>query len=169
MQAQSHITPELFSQRTDALAFALGVSLRELGGKVGVSTAMIFAYRSGRTPVSGKAWKKILTAEHAAGIRSENDVMGAMIREDQEGHYDGPRDTVEEIEHHHQSLLLAADGDPVRLGWIREQQRAHLAIPAHWQSKGSGITRVYDRAQKTALSTHTGLPVPGPSQRTRSA
>lgn len=80
-----------------------------------------------------------------------------------------PRDTLQEIDNHHQRLLLAADGDPVRLGWIREQQRAHLAIPAHWQSKGSGITRVYDRAQKTALSTHTGLPVPGPSQRTRSA
>ena len=29
---------------------------------------------------------------------------------------------------------MAAEGDPVRLGWIAEQQQAHLSIPAHWHA-----------------------------------
>lgn len=40
-----------------------------------------------------------------------------------------------DIERHHASLLEIAGGDPARLGWIREQQRAHLAPPAHWHGK----------------------------------
>jgi len=37
-----------------------------------------------------------------------------------------------EIDQHNAALLIASKEDPARLGWIREQQKAHLAIPKHW-------------------------------------
>jgi hypothetical protein len=57
-----------FSERTDRLAAKLGISLRALGPKVGISPAMLFAYRSGNQSVSRKAWGKIRAAEVEAGL-----------------------------------------------------------------------------------------------------
>lgn len=57
-QSASH-----FSERTDALAKSLGVSLRNLGPKMDLSTAMLFAYRSGKHVISRKAWAKLERAE----------------------------------------------------------------------------------------------------------
>lgn len=52
-----------FSERTDALAKRLGVPLRELGGRIGLSTSIIFAYRNGSQEISDKAWSKLERAE----------------------------------------------------------------------------------------------------------
>lgn len=63
-------------------------------------------------------------------------------------------DIVAEIERHHVAVLAAAGRDPVRLGWIREQQRAHLAIPAHWDEssprppKQSAISEMADELDR---------------------
>jgi hypothetical protein len=57
-----------FSARTDALATALKVTLRELGPKIEISPAMLFAYRSGANEISAKAWHKLWRAEVAAGL-----------------------------------------------------------------------------------------------------
>lgn len=92
-----------------------------------------------------------------------------------------PSEIVEEIEHHHAALLLAAENDPMRLGWIREQQRAHLEIPEHWKtqrpvaekgrrkSSPGPMVEVTLPSQTQTLSTETGLPIPNPSRRVRSA
>lgn len=92
-----------------------------------------------------------------------------------------PSAIIEEIDHHHAALLLAAENDPVRLGWIREQQRAHLEIPEHWQAQKSvaqkarrsssagPMVKITLPSQTQTLSTETGLPIPNPSRRVRSA
>lgn len=58
----------LFSQRTEVLATKLGVRLLDLPEKTGISERMLFGYRSGVYPISGKAWAKLAAAERAAGI-----------------------------------------------------------------------------------------------------
>lgn len=44
------------------------VSLRDLAAEIGISQAMLFAYRSGKHEPSLKAWRKLEAAERRAGI-----------------------------------------------------------------------------------------------------
>ncbi len=59
-----------FLERTDDLAYKLRITLRELGPVIGMSTASLFGYRSGKIPLSSKAWGKLEAAEKKAGINS---------------------------------------------------------------------------------------------------
>jgi transcriptional regulator with XRE-family HTH domain len=59
-----------FSERTDELAHRLRCSLRDLAPNMGISQAMLFAYRSGKHEPTLKAIRKLEAAEAAAGIRS---------------------------------------------------------------------------------------------------
>jgi hypothetical protein len=52
-------TPAFFLERTDALALELGVSLRQLAPLLDLSVASLFGYRSGKIPISNKAWSKL--------------------------------------------------------------------------------------------------------------
>jgi SOS-response transcriptional repressor LexA len=61
-------TPTHFSQRTDFLATALCVFLRDLPGIIGISPRSMFGYRSGKYPVTAKALRKLEAAEQSAGI-----------------------------------------------------------------------------------------------------
>lgn len=58
----------IFSQRTDALASALGLNLNELPEKIGISQRSLYGYRSGKYPVTAKALRKLREAEATAGI-----------------------------------------------------------------------------------------------------
>lgn len=49
-------------------------------------------------------------------------------------HHGGAGKAAQEIRDELETLLRQADSDPDRLGWIREQFRAHLAPPRHWQT-----------------------------------
>lgn len=69
MQHQNK-SSSIFLERTDALAAALNVSIRELAERIGISQAMLFAYRSGKNPISEKAWRKLEEAEEAAKNKS---------------------------------------------------------------------------------------------------
>lgn len=51
------------------MAKALGVSLRELGAVIGISTATLFNSRSNDALISSKTLKKLEQAEAAAGLR----------------------------------------------------------------------------------------------------
>jgi hypothetical protein len=58
--------------RTGELADSLGISLRSLAPRLGISVASLFGYRSGKIPVSKKAWSKLERLEQeteAAGQR----------------------------------------------------------------------------------------------------
>ncbi len=70
-----------FSERTDRLAAALHVTMRELGPKIGVSPAMLFGYRSGKYDPTLKAWRKLEAAEQAAGIDEFEKDKGHMRKE----------------------------------------------------------------------------------------
>jgi hypothetical protein len=64
-----------YSERTEALARILGKNVSDLPAKIGVSNSMFYAYRTGKYPISAKAWKKLEAAERSAGIgalKSEN-------------------------------------------------------------------------------------------------
>lgn len=52
-----------FSERTEKLAKRLGISLRALPPVIGISPAMLFAYRTGKNDISKKAWAKLQVAE----------------------------------------------------------------------------------------------------------
>lgn len=65
MQAENQTNSD-FSRRTNALAARLGLRLSDLTGVIGISKAMLFAYRSNQ-PISGKVWAKLKNAEDLAG------------------------------------------------------------------------------------------------------
>lgn len=66
-----NLTKDVFSDKTDRLAEKLGVTLKELTGVLGFSTDSLFGYRTGRLPISAKAWRKLRNAEHQAGLISD--------------------------------------------------------------------------------------------------
>jgi hypothetical protein len=57
-----------FFYRTDLLADHFRVPVAALADKIGISERMLFGYRSGKYPISAKAWRKLEAAERAAGI-----------------------------------------------------------------------------------------------------
>lgn len=57
--------------------------MRDLAGKIGISQAMLFAYRSGKSEPTLKAFKKLEAAELAAGLgeKKPGDVVRPAERE----------------------------------------------------------------------------------------
>jgi hypothetical protein len=70
VQQENH-TFESFSTRTEALADALGLKLSDLPDLIGISKAMFHSYRSGKYPISDKAWRKLRTAEASIPEKSD--------------------------------------------------------------------------------------------------
>ncbi len=60
-----------FSERTEVLAKKSGLRLSDLPVNMGLSNGMFHACRSGKTPISPKTWRKLESAERAAGIGIE--------------------------------------------------------------------------------------------------
>lgn len=52
-----------FSDRLDALANKLSMAKTEIAAYVGISRPMLYAYASGKSPITGKAWRKLEDAE----------------------------------------------------------------------------------------------------------
>lgn len=67
MQAENE-TPIDFLKRSDALALALQKNVQDLTEVLGVSRASLFSYRTGKRPITSKAWRKLEQAERAAGM-----------------------------------------------------------------------------------------------------
>lgn len=88
MQEKSESSLE-FLERTDRLASALGITVSALSEVMSLSNGMLFAYRSGKHPISRKAWLKLDVAEKKAGIGiktpitpiQESDVSGRRVLE----------------------------------------------------------------------------------------
>lgn len=57
-----------FVFRTDVLARRLSCDLDEVAGVIGISRSSLFAYRSGKSKITRKAWSKLDSAELEAGI-----------------------------------------------------------------------------------------------------
>jgi hypothetical protein len=54
-------------------------------------------------------------------------------------------ETAAEIHRHVDELIHYANGDPGRLGWIREQLLKHLQVPAHWNIHEQVIRKVQEQ------------------------
>jgi hypothetical protein len=52
-------TSSHFSQRAEKLAEALGCQAGELPDRMGISRRMFFGYKSGKYPITAKAWRKL--------------------------------------------------------------------------------------------------------------
>ena len=59
---------KIFLERTDRLAIVLGITLRELGPRIGISPAMLFGCRKGQYNPSRKTLLKLEQAESDAGV-----------------------------------------------------------------------------------------------------
>jgi transcriptional regulator with XRE-family HTH domain len=194
VQAKKTESLENFAVRLKAAMKRRDLKLHSVAEFCGVSTSTVGAWTQGLNWPQVEAQPKLaqclgLSVQFIIhGIPDEPETSSSSVLSavaEPRATYGGEGDLTEEIGRHHQSLLLAAKGDPVRLGWIREQQQAHLAIPAHWlaaQVKApaatpkaqrrrtkSGLVPVILPSQKILLSTHTGLPVASPSHGARSA
>lgn len=80
MQGKSEKFSE-YSERTEMLASDLGLNLSDLPLKIGVSASMFHAYRSGKHPISGKAWRKLEEAESRAQFRPGRGKIGSETSE----------------------------------------------------------------------------------------
>jgi hypothetical protein len=67
-----------FSEKSERLAKHLGINLDAIPAYIGISKDMFYAYRTGRHPISAKAWRKLKQAEIEAGLRKD---VGEVKRE----------------------------------------------------------------------------------------
>ncbi|WP_457795381.1 helix-turn-helix domain-containing protein [Horticoccus sp. 23ND18S-11] len=135
------------------MAEKIGLPLRELGERIGISTAMLFAYRSGKNPISVKAWKKLEQAERAGGLSPAPSFDATTDGDHQSGSASEPM-LEREIRRVVEDVITAARGDVARMGWIREQVLKHLDIPDHWDIHEQVMREVLEedaRKQKADL------------------
>jgi hypothetical protein len=55
-------------ERTDALAFQMGLNVQDLTEVLGISRVSLFCCRSGSRPISRKTWLKLEEAERKAAV-----------------------------------------------------------------------------------------------------
>jgi hypothetical protein len=70
---------ETFLERTDLLAARLGVQMGELLPILEISRASFFSYRSGKRPISAKAWRKLEKAEREAGVATLREQLDVSL------------------------------------------------------------------------------------------
>jgi NH3-dependent NAD+ synthetase len=78
MQQKSELNNDFseFSRRSDTLAGVLKIRVSDLPEKIGISEDMLMGYRTGRYPISAKAWRKLQVAETSAGmVQKKHDVI----------------------------------------------------------------------------------------------
>jgi hypothetical protein len=66
MQQKSHQTAKIFTERTDRLAKALDVPVRDRGPWLGISGTTLFLCRQKGAAISKKTWRKLEQAEEKA-------------------------------------------------------------------------------------------------------
>ena len=135
-----------FSQRTESLAVALGVHLKELPSRLGFSERMLFGYRSGKYPITGKAWRKLEQAEREARLAPGSTLRAAAaISSTQEEFHANMANLT-----HAEATIEAALGE---LGEIR----ARVDALEHRLRGGLGATAV--RYPASPRLTHSPSPV----------
>lgn len=152
-----------FGARLRGMIERKGVTIARFSSDLGIGESQAFNWLKAQKPPPSKHWGRLC---NYFGV-SESYLLtgtfplesGALAHEEPASYLAEPVGAEAEIEQHHAALLLAARRDPVRLGWIREQQRAHLAIPAHWAEAEpsvpelSPIAKVADDLQRRLAAT----------------
>jgi DNA-binding XRE family transcriptional regulator len=109
----------------------------------GISRATLYLWENQETPPHSKNWKSLC---ELLGV-SENELIfggergfysadvskeiGTMIKETG-GVHGVPRGAEFEARRLFDELIAAAKADPSRIGWIVEQMKLYLRVPAHW-------------------------------------
>ena len=125
MQEKSHQNAKIFTERTDRLAKALDVPVRDLGPWLGISGTTLFLCRRKDAAISYKTWQKLERAEERArrpdlpwGLISETPDDAGMGRDPLP-----PEPTQAEILAFVAAALARAARQPGGLGWSYQELR----------------------------------------------
>jgi transcriptional regulator with XRE-family HTH domain len=126
------------SELSKRIRSAARISQQELADRLLVSRNYISLIESGKKAASVRllsAMRQLAASvDKVSAPHPESPPVGPLLAEGPQASYGSSVTMRREIEQHNHDLLIAAKDDPRRLGWIREQQKAHLAVPPHWIS-----------------------------------
>ena len=146
MQEKNRISSH-FSQRTEILSERLGVLLRDLPSRIGISDRMFYGYRSGSYPISCKAWRKLEAAERAAGIGVPESTavptVGGASAEPPPDHGDPPAEVVEQLARLQDQIARMQQQFADALAPLRDfpmaELRARMDAAGAWPPSGSDL------------------------------
>ena len=141
-----------------------GWSQQEMADRLMISRNYVSLVEGGKKEAS----VRLLHALHVLASEVEKDSIrpahkSGAIGTDDKATAGSSASLVAKFERHNDELLEAAGKDVGRLCWIIEQQKAHLAIPAHWSRSMS--SRLVTINPKSA----TSQPLPSSLPRSHSA
>ena len=111
---------------------ASGLTQEELGRKLGVTREWIGKLETTARPISASIQLKM------AALKREQEFSGPREHVQEEASGYGTRaakDLTRDIRKIVDEAIATARDDLARLGWIREQLRAHLRPPSHWEEE----------------------------------
>jgi len=123
----------------------LNFDQEEMGAELGVTREWISKLENRREDFSELIILKLKALQHGGSSMAVGEPSSL---------FGGPAPNeealVDELDKSFQEIISSAKGDLGRLGWIREQLAAHLAIPGHWKEKKSR-----DRIPSTLSPAHS--------------
>lgn len=141
-----------------------GLSLVQFAEDYGIAESQLHNWLKREDPPLAKHWPRLakffnVSADYiAAGIPEDIAPMAAPVKPEPEkqepsvaeesGAFGNSEDVRHQIERHHHELMVAAKNEPTRLGWIREQQLEHLAIPKAWRTHEEINRRAHELAAR---------------------
>lgn len=158
-----------FGQRLRALIARRSLSPEQFWTEFGISRATYFNWIKREKPPPSRRHQEELQRFfgispgyllHGEPEALDQSKIGALIQDEVQAPYGATETLAEEARRHLDELLVSAGSDPRKLGWIIEQLRQHLAIPAGWQNP---------RLARIEPKTATGQRLPNPSHQSRSA
>jgi hypothetical protein len=117
-----------FIKRTDAAAVKIGCNVEDLCDKLDLSRSSLFSYRTGKRPISSKAWAKLEKLE--SEIRKD-DCM--RVSEKPEIYITKPSKktdsaTKEDIQDYINLIIKHAEKDPDGLSYLFKTLKKHIDI-----------------------------------------
>jgi transcriptional regulator with XRE-family HTH domain len=108
----------------------LGLHQEDVARELGIAREWLSKIENGKVAVSAEVFLAFERLEREHGVTS--DVNPAAVQEAPAAY--GPADRLRgEIRGDVETTIAAAGDDVGRLGWIREQVRAHVTPPASWR------------------------------------
>jgi transcriptional regulator with XRE-family HTH domain len=155
---------ENFGFRLRGLIDSKGKSVEAFADEFGIARSTAHNWLNLETPPLRKHWPALskyfgVSESYLVHGRPESSAE-PVVAEDQ-APYGTPATLEAEVRRHLDAVITAARNNPARLGWIAEQLKAFVAIPAHWQS-GVRLGRITPQSE-------TAQPLPNPSHQSRSA
>lgn len=124
---------ENFLERSDLLAEKLHLSQEELADHLGMGRTTLWGYRKGTRPITGKAWRKLETAEKEVGIGSEiSQFVASASPQTVEG---PPPDRISALEKQMAEMVAAMREQTEQIQKLLEQRTT--SSPGHGRAVGN--------------------------------